>query len=97
MTQPIQIITATGAHAFQVEIAADDASRARGLAGRQSMPPDHGMLFEFDREEPRAFNMINTHIPLDVIFLSQAGASQPTPSRSPRMSPPTGHAWRCWS
>ena len=74
MTQTIKIVTATGVHAFQVEIARDDASRMQGLSGHQSMAPNHGMLFTFDREAPRVFNMERTLIPLDVIFLSQAGA-----------------------
>lgn len=73
MTQTMQIKTATGAHTFQVEIAADDASRMRGLKGVRSMPPDHGMLFAFDQEAPRTFNMSGVEIPLDIIFLSQAG------------------------
>ena len=30
---------------FDIEIAADDAARARGLMFRDSMPADHGMLF----------------------------------------------------
>jgi uncharacterized protein len=71
--EALQIVTAAGTHDFQVEIARDEASRARGLMDRRFMPADHGMLFEFDREAPEAFWMKDTYIPLDMIFISRTG------------------------
>ena len=53
---------------FEVEIAADDASRTRGLMFRDSLAEDRGMLFIFDRAEPLAFWMRNTRIPLDILY-----------------------------
>jgi len=71
--EALQIVTAAGTHDFQVEIARNEASRARGLMDRRFMPADHGMLFEFDHEAPEAFWMKDTYIPLDMIFISRTG------------------------
>lgn len=53
---------------FLVEVAADDATQARGLMFRDSLAEDRGMLFIFERDEPRAFWMKNTRIPLDILY-----------------------------
>ncbi|MCC3243967.1 DUF192 domain-containing protein [Methylocystis sp. WRRC1] len=69
----IQIVTASGAHDFKVEVARTSTERARGLMFRRSMPQDQGMLFDFKIEEPVAMWMKNTYIPLDMIFVSRKG------------------------
>ena len=56
---------------FDIEIAADDAARARGLMFRDAMPADHAMLFLFERPAMQAFWMKNTHIPLDILYFDQ--------------------------
>ncbi len=56
---------------FYVEIADDDASRTKGLMFRDELADNRGMLFIFRREEPRAFWMRNTRIPLDIIYLNR--------------------------
>ncbi len=53
---------------YGVEIADDDQERAKGLMYRDSMEQDRGMLFIHDRQEPQAYWMKNTKIPLDILY-----------------------------
>ena len=57
-----------GGQRYSVEVADDDAERARGLMFRDAMPADHGMLFIHEREEPQSYWMKNTRIPLDILY-----------------------------
>ena len=69
----LEIDTASGPHVFFVEIANTEQTRELGLMNRHFMPADRGMLFEFPTEEPVAFWMENTFIPLDMIFIRHDG------------------------
>jgi uncharacterized protein len=69
----IDIVTQSGVHAFSVELAANDAERERGLMYRKELPEGHGMLFDFQTEQPVQFWMHNTYIPLDMIFIAGDG------------------------
>lgn len=53
---------------YTVEVAADDAARARGLMFRDHLPADAGMLFIHERTEPQAYWMKNTRIALDILY-----------------------------
>ena len=53
---------------YQVELAQDPATRARGLMFRDEMAADHGMLFIHERSAPQAYWMKNTRIPLDILY-----------------------------
>ena len=57
-----------GGKRYQVEIADNDDERARGLMFRDAMADGHGMLFIHDAEEPQAYWMKNTKIPLDILY-----------------------------
>jgi len=72
--ETVKVISGGTDHAFQVEIADDDAEREKGLMYRDAMADDHGMLFLFPDARERAFWMKNTHIPLDIIYISQSGS-----------------------
>ncbi|MCW0206080.1 MAG: DUF192 domain-containing protein [Achromobacter sp.] len=57
-----------GGKRYAVELADDDAERARGLMFRDSMADDRGMLFIHDAQEPQAYWMKNTKIALDILY-----------------------------
>ena len=57
-----------GGHRYAVELADDDAERARGLMFRDAMADDSGMLFIHDTQEPQAYWMKNTRIALDILY-----------------------------
>lgn len=80
-----------GRHAVRAEVAADDASRARGLMFRTSLSDDAGMLFIFPEPGQHTFWMKNVPIPLDMIFVGddlrivgivESAAPQTTDGRS---------------
>jgi uncharacterized membrane protein (UPF0127 family) len=71
--QTLEIVSATGVHVFSVELAGDDAERARGLMFRKELPEGHGMLFDFGTDQDVAMWMKNTLIPLDMIFIRADG------------------------
>lgn len=60
---------------FQItaEIAETPAQRTRGLMGRASLPPNHGMLFVFEQSDRQCFWMKNTPLPLSIAFIDDAG------------------------
>lgn len=61
-----------GGQRYLVEVADDDAERARGLMFRDALPAERGMLFIHDREEPQAYWMKNTRIALDILYFDNA-------------------------
>jgi uncharacterized membrane protein (UPF0127 family) len=69
----LEIVSGSGVHAFQVELATNDQERERGLMFRKELPEGQGMLFDFQRDQPVAFWMHNTYVSLDMIFIRGDG------------------------
>lgn len=62
-----------GSQRVVAEVAADDASRSKGLMFRERLAPNHGMLFVFPEATQTCFWMKNTPLPLTVAFIDAGG------------------------
>ncbi|MBX3355023.1 MAG: DUF192 domain-containing protein [Phycisphaeraceae bacterium] len=69
---PIETIRVNG-EAFETEIAADDASRAKGLGGRTSIGAQEAMLFVFRQSDIQRFWMKDCLMDVDIVFLDRTG------------------------
>jgi len=69
---PVDWLT-VGGHRITVELARRPDEQSRGLMFRDSLPPDHGMLFLFPVDSVQTFWMRNTKIPLSIAFADARG------------------------
>ena len=70
---PLTIASGGKTHRFTVEVARTPEQQQTGLMNRNSLAPDHGMIFPYNPPQSVAFWMKNTLIPLDLIFVAPGG------------------------
>ena len=67
------IETESGRIAFEVEVARTPDEWGIGLMYRNSMPENHGMLFVYPSARNITMWMMNTYVPLDMVFIQADG------------------------
>jgi uncharacterized membrane protein (UPF0127 family) len=62
-----------GTTTFSVEVADTEATREKGLGGRDTLAQGAGMLFVFERAGNWGFWMKDTRVPLDIVWARADG------------------------
>ena len=70
LTKPFAYVS-IGSKNYIVDVAMDDESRYKGLSRRHNIEDGYGMLFEMPKEDIHPFQMKDTYIPLDMVFIGK--------------------------
>lgn len=71
--ESLSIVSATGTHAFSVEVARTPRQQQVGEMFRTAVPEDGGMLFPWKTPRQSDMWMQNTVVPLDIVFIGSDG------------------------
>jgi len=69
----LELVTAGGVRAIDIEVATTPEQQALGLMYRTELADNHGMLFPYEGERELSMWMHNTYIPLDMVFIRADG------------------------
>lgn len=69
----LEVSSLNGPIKIQVEVAATEEQRARGLMFRESMPEKEGMVFVMEHARQAGFWMRNTRLPLSIAYIHANG------------------------
>jgi len=58
-----------GQNIFTIELAITEAEKEKGLGYRDSLAPNHGMLFPYDHSEKYSFWMKGMRFPIDILWI----------------------------
>jgi len=72
LTKPFGYIKIGNKH-YVVEIAGDDEKRKSGLSRKTKLEDGFGMFFDMPDENKHSFQMKETYIPLDMVFIGKYG------------------------
>lgn len=64
------VVAKIGGEEFNLEVARSNSKHQRGLMYVEKMDERDGMIFIFDNQEIKTFHMLNTYIPLDMLFIN---------------------------
>jgi|CeladaMinimDraft_18_1061708.scaffolds.fasta_scaffold00013_196 uncharacterized membrane protein (UPF0127 family) len=67
------LVTATGEHKIEIEVAETPQEKAIGLMFRPNVPPNTGMLFPYETAQEITMWMRNTYVSLDMVFIRADG------------------------
>lgn len=72
-TRELTVETKPGPVVLRVELARTHNAHRQGLKDRHALAPDAGMLFVFDKPKITSMWMVDTYIPLDMLFIDANG------------------------
>jgi hypothetical protein len=80
------LVTRSGEHQIEIEVAETPEEKALGLMFRTSVPERTGMLFPYPAPQELTMWMRNTYVPLDMVFIRADGVVHRIVARTEPMS-----------